>query len=195
MAPAPLPYPAPPLSDDLVTLRPWSEGDVDCVRQASSDPGIPQGTTVPAIWTPQEGLAFVHRQQSRATDGTGVSMAVVEAASGRAVGLVVVMLRPQARVAGLGYWVVPGARRRGLAGAAVRLVVPWALPALDLQRLEAWVVPDNLASRAVLAAAGFREEGLLRSFLSGPDGPLDAVVCSVVEHDVEQDVERREQTV
>ena len=81
---------------------------MDCVRQASSDPAIPQGTTVPAVWTPQEGLAFVHRQQSRATDGTGVSMAVVEAASGRTVGLVVVMLRPQARVAGPGYRVVPG---------------------------------------------------------------------------------------
>ncbi|GAA2746743.1 hypothetical protein GCM10009868_33390 [Terrabacter aerolatus] len=89
-------------------------------------------------------------------------------------------LRPQRRVGGLGYWIVPETRGSGLATAAVRLAVPWALEALDLQRLEAWVEPDNLPSQRVLRSAGFHEEGRLRSFLTVAGRPSDALVFSVI---------------
>jgi len=37
----PLQYPDPPLADGRIGLRMWQEGDVDCVRLASTDPLIP----------------------------------------------------------------------------------------------------------------------------------------------------------
>lgn len=40
-------------------IRPWHEGDLDCVRGAGTDPTIPAGTTVPAVFSPEAGLAFV----------------------------------------------------------------------------------------------------------------------------------------
>jgi [ribosomal protein S5]-alanine N-acetyltransferase len=138
-----LPYPEPVLTDGIVALRPWAEADLDCVREASADPEIPKGTTVPARFTPAEGLAFIERQWSRSADGIGVSQAIVEARTDRAVGLVIVSLRPQQHVAGLGYWVVPSARGGRVATRAVRLLAPWALAALRLNRLEAWVHPDK----------------------------------------------------
>lgn len=180
MSPVPLPYPPQPLNDERVSIRPWTEADLDCVRQASDDPRIPEGTSVPKLFTPAEGLAFIHRQWSRARDGVGVSQAIVENGTDQAVGLVFVALRPQPHVGGLGYWVVPSARGQGIATAAVRLVSAWALNAFGLQRLEAWVEPDNVPSRRVLANAGFHEEGRLRRFLSTPAGPSDALVYSVV---------------
>lgn len=176
----PLPYPPSPLTDGRVAVRPWAERDVHCVEQASADPALSRFTTVPSRYSPAEGLAFVHRQWSRAVDGTGVSQAVVDAATDEAVGLLHVGLRPQERVAGLGYWLVPAMRGRGIASAAVRLVVPWAFEALALQRLEAWVVPDNVASQRVLERCGFEREGLLRSFLRDESGPLDVLVYAVV---------------
>ncbi len=159
---------------------------MDCVRHASSDPVIPQGTTVPSDYTDEEGIAFIHRQWSRAAQGVGVSQAIVQADSDRAIGLIIVSARPQEHVAGLGYWVVPGVRGRGAATAAVRLVLPWALDVLGLQRLEAWVAPDNVASRSVLTRAGFQEEGRLRNFLSWPAGPADAMVYSIIPEDLTQ---------
>src|ERR1700759_2832930 len=86
----PLAYPAAPLSDGALAVRPWAESDVDCVRLASLDPMIPPGTTVPREFTVERGVAFIHRQWSRAADGVGVSQAIADAASGRAIGLVIV---------------------------------------------------------------------------------------------------------
>lgn len=180
MRDGPLRYPDPPLSDGRIGLRRWREADVECIRLAGADPRIPQGTTVPALFTPAEGLAFIHRQWRRVENGDGVSQAVVEVDSGRAVGLMWVGLRSQSHVGGLGYWIVPPARGRGVASAAVRLVVPWALEALRLRRLEAWVEPDNLASQRVLRRAGFQQEGRLRNFLTIEGRSSDALVYSVI---------------
>ena len=112
---------------------------------------------------PGEGLAFVQRQHRRLTSGQGVSLAIASDDTGEAFGLVILLARPQPGVAGLGYWVVPAARQRGLARRAVGLMTEWGLETFAL--IEAWVEPDNDASQRVLAANGFQCEGLLRSFL------------------------------
>jgi hypothetical protein len=96
----PLSYPDPPLSDGRIGLRRWREADVECIRQAGADPDIPRGTTVPATFTPGEGLAFIHRQWGRLRDGEGVSQAIVEVGGDRAIGLMWVALHPQPHVAG-----------------------------------------------------------------------------------------------
>lgn len=176
----PLSYPDPPLSDGRVALRRWREADVECVRLAGTDPDIPKGTTVPATFTPADGLAFIHRQWGRVQNGEGVTQAIVEAHSDRAIGLMWVALRPQPHVGGMGYWIVPSERGQGVATAAVRLVVPWALDALDLRRLEAWVQPENLASQRVLRNAGFQQEGRLRNFLNIGGEASDALVFSTI---------------
>jgi RimJ/RimL family protein N-acetyltransferase len=164
----------PDLTDGVVRLRRWREQDVGCVEEASRDPGIPAATTVPAHFTPEQGLAFIHRQWARAERGEGVSLAIAE--DDRAVGLVWIAQRPQPGVAGLGYWVVPRARRRGLGTRAVRLASRWTLTEAGMARLEAWVEPENVASQRLLAAAGFVHEGVLRSFLSFGDRRADALV-------------------
>jgi [ribosomal protein S5]-alanine N-acetyltransferase len=171
------------LSDGRIGLRRWRESDVECIRLAGSDPDIPKGTTVPAIFTPAEGLAFIHRQWSRVENGEGVSQAIVEVDGDHAIGLMWVALRPQRHIGGLGYWVVPPERRQGVATAAVRLVTPWALETLALRRLEAWVDPDNLPSQRVLRSVGFQQEGRLRNFLAFEGEPSDALVFSVISPD------------
>jgi RimJ/RimL family protein N-acetyltransferase len=135
---------------------------------------------VPSTFTPDEGLAFIHRQWSRANQGVGVSQAIVESDTDRAIGLVVVSRRPQPLVAGVGYWVVPAARRRGAASTALALVKPWSFSALDLRRLEAWVEPGNVASQQALLSAGFEPEGRLRNFFNTTTGSTDALVYSAI---------------
>ena len=177
---APLPYPNPPLRDGSIGLRKWSEADTECVRLAGTDPRIPKGTSVPATFTLADGLDFIHRQWSRVENGEGVTQAIVEVDTDRAIGLVWVALRPQVHVGGLGYWVVPPDRGRGAATTAVRLVAPWAMDALDLRRIEAWVEPENLSSQHVLISAGFQQEGRLRNFLTVRGKSSDALVYSVI---------------
>jgi [ribosomal protein S5]-alanine N-acetyltransferase len=175
-----LTYPDPELTDGHVRLRAWRMSDMGCIAEAATDHRIPAGTTVPAVFTLDEGAAFVHRQWSRIEDGVGVSQAIVDTATDRAVGLAILSLRPQAGVGGLGYWVVPSARGNGFATAAARLLGDWGLSGLGLDRVEAWVEPDNVASQRVLLSAGFALEGRLRNFLRSDGEPRDALVFSSV---------------
>ena len=178
---AELSYPGPPdgpLGDGVVRLRPWGEQDLPCVEAAAQDPGIVESTTVPAVYSRAEGLAFIARQHARLTSGQGVSLAITEEATDRAVGLVILQVRPQPGVAGLGYWMVPAARQRGTGSRAVALMSTWGLGAAGFARVEAWVEPDNTASRRLLEACGFELEGRLRSFLALGPRRADALVFS-----------------
>jgi ribosomal-protein-alanine N-acetyltransferase len=175
-----LAYPDPALTDGRVRLRRWSLSDLACIEAAATDHRIPEGTSVPALFTAEEGTAFIHRQWSRIRDGVGVSQAVVDAGTDQAVGLAWLSLRPQLGVGGVGYWVIPPARRRGYASGAVRLLSDWALSDLGFDRVEAWVEPDNVPSQRVLLSSGFEQEGLLRNFLRSNTEPRDAFVFSRV---------------
>jgi RimJ/RimL family protein N-acetyltransferase len=170
-------YPA-RLADGVVRLRPWRDGDLGCVERAARDPRIPEGTSVPVEYTPEAGLAFIHRQHDRLTEGQGVSLAVADHGTDEALGLVILQPRPQQGVAGLGYWIVPEARRRGLAARAVGLMTGWGLGASGFARVEAWVEPDNTASQRVLESNGFEREGLLRAFLVLGTRRADVLVYS-----------------
>lgn len=169
-----------PLSDDRVTLRRWSFDDLGCVEEASHDLRIPAATTVPAVFSPAAGRTFIERQWSRLDNGEGISLAIHGNDIDRAVGLVVMMLRPQPGVIGLGYWIVPSARHLGYAAAAARLGSTWALAEGGFARIEAWVEPDNTSSQHVLTSAGFVLEGRLRSFLTTGPTRTDALVYSRV---------------
>jgi RimJ/RimL family protein N-acetyltransferase len=112
---------------------------------------------VPGRYTPEDGLAFIERQHGRLTAGQGVSPDIADHRTDEARGLVILGLRPQPGVAGLGYWLVPSARRQGLARRAVGLMTEWGRGTYT--RIEAWVEPVNEASLRVPAAS--RRAGLL----------------------------------
>ena len=117
-----------------------------------------------------------------------MSFAIAAADAGEALGCISLLVRPQPGTAptghpdgllfmpqpgtvGLGYWVLERARRRGLASRAAGMLVRWALSDAGMERVEALVEPDNLASQRVLERAGLRREGHLRAYLDlPPDG-------------------------
>lgn len=166
------------LDDGVVRLRPWTHSDLGCVREASLDPGIPEGTTVPAQYSDIAGREFVERQWGRTETGQGWSLAIAEATTDEALGCAVLMLRPQAGVAGIGYWLVPRARGLRYGSRAVALLTTWGLTEGGMERIEAWVEPDNVASARLLEGCGYVREGRLRSFLSFPSRRADALVFS-----------------
>ncbi|MBS4729159.1 GNAT family N-acetyltransferase [Mycobacterium sp. SM1] len=69
------------------------------------------------------------------------------------------------RSAWIGYWVSSAVTGGGVATGALALGLDHCFGPVMLHRVEATVRPENVASRAVLAKVGFREEGLLRRYL------------------------------
>ncbi len=170
------PEPAP--TDGNVVLRRWTMADLGCVRSASEEGRIQEHTSIPERFTGENGRAQVRRQQERARSSQGLSLAIGDSLTGEALGCKVLMLRPQAGVAGIGYWLVPEARNSGYATRAVRLLSDWGLKEQRLHRIEAWVEPGNDASVRVLSKCGFEDEGRLPSFLQFPTRRADALVFS-----------------
>lgn len=65
----------------------------------------------------------------------------------------------------LGYWIGEPFARRGFMREALLAVVHHAFTRLDLSRLEAACLPENVASRGLLESCGFKYEGVAQSYL------------------------------
>jgi [ribosomal protein S5]-alanine N-acetyltransferase len=65
----------------------------------------------------------------------------------------------------IGYWIDHARNGRGLATSAVEEILAYAFADLDLHRVEAATLVDNLSSQRVLEKNGFERIGLARRFL------------------------------
>jgi ribosomal-protein-alanine N-acetyltransferase len=65
----------------------------------------------------------------------------------------------------IGYWIGPNHARRGLTTEAVRSSIALAFGPVGLHRVQAGIIPRNVASLALARRVGFREEGLARRFV------------------------------
>jgi ribosomal-protein-alanine N-acetyltransferase len=73
--------------------------------------------------------------------------------------------RGPAQAGTVGYWIGAEYARQGYMREALAGVVHYAFAKLDLSRVEAACLPENLASRGVLEKAGFKYEGVAQSYL------------------------------
>jgi ribosomal-protein-alanine N-acetyltransferase len=89
------------------------------------------------------------------------------------------------RSAWIGYWVAKDVTRGGVATAALALGVDHGFGKVRLHRIEATVRPENAPSRAVLAKAGFREEGLLQRYLEVDGAWRDHLLVAVTVEEIE----------
>ena len=105
---------------------------------------------------------------------------------GRLVGQITVgnVIRASLRSAWIGYWVSSASNGGGVATGAVALGLDHCFGPVMLHRVEATVRPENAASRAVLAKAGFREEGLLRRYLEVDHGWRDHLLVGLTSEEV-----------
>lgn len=85
--------------------------------------------------------------------------------------------------AGLGYWVDNTYVGRGLASAAVQVIVGTARDVLGLHRIEASTLLHNAGSQRVLLKAGFRQIGMAPRYLQIAGEWQDHNLYQVVLHD------------
>jgi ribosomal-protein-alanine N-acetyltransferase len=114
--------------------------------------------------------AFRRRLAAYARDremGAAYCFFVVRASDEALVGGVTLanVRRGVAQMGSVGYWCGQPFARRGHTLAAVRAMKGFAFRTLGLHRLEAACIPENAPSRALLAKAGFREEGFAPAYL------------------------------
>ena len=178
---AELRYPAPPLAGDVV-LRPWREADLPGIVLAFSDPVMRRFSWRTGTYTETDARGWFADQEEARLRGEELNLALVEPHDQDAVlGCVSLYeVRLDQGCAGIGYWLAPGARGRGAATQAVRLLARWAFAGLGLARLELTCGPDNEASQQVAGRCGFSREGLLRSHVPFKGARRDSVIYSLL---------------
>jgi len=91
--------------------------------------------------------------------------------------------RGVAQAATIGYWVGVNYAGQGYMSRALRAAVAYSFQTLRLHRVEAACLPTNAASIRVLESAGFRREGLARSYLRINGRWQDHLLFAVLEND------------
>ncbi|MEE8349781.1 MAG: GNAT family protein [Acidobacteriota bacterium] len=92
-------------------------------------------------------------------------------------------LRPEDKVANLGYWVRSGHTGKGYATAATELVAQFAFDRLDFKRVGIVAAVENVPSQRVAERAGAKREGILRNRLFLHGQSHDAIMYSLIAED------------
>jgi len=155
--------PSPPLADDAIRLDPLAPRYVPDFERLLEDPDVVRNTRVPSSPPPDFASSWIARYADGWQDGSRAGFAIL---SHEAVFLGfggVVDLDLDAAQGEIGYVVAPGARGRGVASRALRLITGWALDELGLERVELHIDPDNTASIRVAERCAYIREGVMRS--------------------------------
>lgn len=173
-----LPLPDPPLSGVDFRLRPFRAGDREGAEVFGSDPAS-------ARWVPElpagEGATIARYYDGIRRAGELLLLVIADPTTDAYLGEVV-LVPAEHRVAELGCGVTPGARRRGVGAAALRLLADWSLApppvGLGLARVQVLVAVENAAALRMSERAAFRQEGVLRDYWEIDGERLDVVVLA-----------------
>lgn len=142
------------------------------------------------LWGPGdlERYAFrtrVRRYQEEVQSGTGYPFFLFRTADGKLMGGITLsnVRRGVTQAGTIGYWMGEPFAGKGYMSEAVRLIIPFAFDTLRLHRIEAACIPTNARSIHLLEKAGFRREGLLRSYLKINGMWQDHLLFSLIEDD------------
>jgi len=165
------------LSDGVVTVRSWTDDDVEAMTVALGDPDISLWIPViPYPYSDDDARTFIDLARREAKEGRMAAGAIVDSDDGRLLGgsgLSRISLGN--RSAEVGYWVAAAERGRGVATRTTSLLVEWGFDSLGLERIALLADVANVASRRVAHKLGFFEEGVLRAHLNTRRGRRDSV--------------------
>src|SRR3712207_677029 len=132
--------PDPPLTDGAVALRGWRSEDAAALAAMMDEPEIARYTRAPSPYRERDATEWLMLHPAMLRRREELPLAIVDAGSDELLGSVSLRFRGDGR-GELGYLVGAGARRRGVASRALRLLARHAFEDHGLERLEAMVQP------------------------------------------------------
>ena len=134
-----------------IRLSGISLDDVEWITRACQDTEIQRWTLVPRPYTREHAVGFVETGA-----GEFRNWAIRHATENEPVGMISIhSVDETTGIADIGYWVAPWGRRRGIASAAVGIVVEEARRLGTAHTVEARVAVTNIASRRTVESCGF----------------------------------------
>jgi RimJ/RimL family protein N-acetyltransferase len=177
-------FPDAVLTTARLTLRPFTESDVEAVQTAAADPVTQAWLPLPHPYTRLHAQTWC-RDTAPTVRATGRGLVRAVEADGSLVGSIDLKRTDWASaVTEIGYWTTPSARGSGVMTEATAALARWVLDAMGFERVELRVAPGNAASIRVAEKAGFAREGVARSAGYVRAGRVDLVIFSLIRADL-----------
>ena len=162
-------------------LRPWRDPDAAALCAARQDPELARWVSIPQPFLLSHARAWIDESAAMWREGSA-AFAIVDAGNDQLLGAIS-RFGPDGHQATLGCWVAGPARGRGIGSRALRAVCSWTLATTAVVRLEAFIMVGNEASERMVRRAGFRREGVLRSWELLRGVPVDCGAYSRLRDD------------
>lgn len=177
----------PTIDANLVQLRPFTSADIEDMGPILADPDVLCLTATVHTSAETADLPTTLDQptrkwyQTRAEQGDRLDLAVVDRATGRCVGEVVLNELSEAN-ASCSYRVLigPAGQNRGLGTEATRLIIDHAFSTTPLHRIDLEVYSFNPRAQRVYERAGFVIEGRKREAFTFDGERIDAIVMAIL---------------
>jgi len=175
----------PELNSDLVRMRPLDTVDIPAVQRLAAAEEIARNTFVPHPYPPDGAEEFVQHAREGWRKDEAYVFAIMEKASEEFAGCMGIHPEPAHHRAVVGYWIGLPFWGRGLATAALRLIIQFGFETLQLNRIAAGHFPQNPASGRVMQKANMRYEGTLRGSLLHRDEYRDEIRYAILRAEFE----------
>ena len=181
-----------------ITLRPVVPSDAEAIYRGAQDPEVPKFTTLPTNYSLDNAINFAkNRAPERHANRLELIFAIdfnlvdqnrksanqigkppypsgqteLENNNSQLAGIISLHSIDFANHrAEIGYWLVKEARNKGVGTASVELLTDYGLMTMGFRRIDALVDNRNEASKRLLEKAGYQFEGLLKNYVTRPDG-------------------------
>lgn len=155
----------PMLETERLVLREVKTTDVDDMLVYLSQPDVVRHMGLEPFQSEEDVLDEIRWYQSIHEDGTGMRWVLTLKQSGKVIGSCGFLNRnPDHKRAEIGFEMSKDYWGKGLASEALKTVVAFGYQYLHLERIEALIEPENIASQKVVERQGFMREGLLRHY-------------------------------
>ena len=171
------------LNSDLVRMRPLDTVDIPAIQRLAAAEEIAKNTFVPHPYPPDGAENFVEQAREGWRQDEAYVFAIIEKASDEFAGCMGLHPVPEHHRAEVGYWIGLPFWGRGLATAALRLIIQFGFETLRLNRIAAGHFPQNPASGRVMQKANMRFEGTLRGALLHRDEYKDEARYAILRED------------
>jgi RimJ/RimL family protein N-acetyltransferase len=161
-----VPFPDPPLTDGVVSLRPRRSEDAPAVTAFCDDPSITRWMPLPSPYNESDFHDWDRVSEQERAEGRGFSLLVVDG-DDRPIGTLGFKHLDRPAYAEIGYLMGAPSRGKGYMTRALRLARDHALRGLGAERVELLIHHDNEPSQRVARAAGFAETGEYRPCPTG----------------------------
>jgi ribosomal-protein-alanine N-acetyltransferase len=174
----------PVLETAHLRLRELVPADAQAVYRLFSDEKVTQYYDFDAFTQMSQAEALIHRQAKRITSGEAIRWGITQRSNDIVIGTVGLVIGRSNASGGLGYDLASPYWRMGIMAETLTLITGYGFSAVNLNRIEALVMPENIASRRLLEKLNFTEEGLLRDYVFFKGKYQDMVSYSLLRQDV-----------